>query len=34
MLKGIKIFENTFLYTAYPDDSIFLKKIKTQSRNY
>ena len=33
-IKGIKIFENSFLYTAYADDSTFFLKDKTQSRNY
>ena len=27
-IKGIKLFENNFLYTAYPDDSTFFLKDK------
>ena len=33
-IKGIKLTEKTFLYTAYTDDSTFFLKVKTRSRNY
>ena len=33
-IKGIKLIEKTFLYTAYADDSTYFLKVKTRSRNY